>query len=128
MLARVAIRSSGRTSYEHVVGHRMRTAIACFGEKVWFRRRRVDAGQGKAAPEYIGGIYLGMAGYGVEHLIGTESGVETTRDIRRLCEGEQWDVAMVHSVGMSFEKYFDSSVEDPEVEPLREPQTCEGPA
>ena len=44
VLARVRVRDTGRTAYEHVTGHRMRTAIACFGEKVWFRRRRSDTG------------------------------------------------------------------------------------
>ena len=31
------IRSSGRTSYEHITGHRGLQAIAAFGEKVMFK-------------------------------------------------------------------------------------------
>lgn len=125
MLARVSVRETGRTAYEYVTGHRMRAALACFGEKVWFRRIRCDSGASKADPEYRLGVYLGMAGYGVEHLIGTADGVETSRDIRRLAEGEQWDIGLVHSVGTSLEKYLDAEAPDPDIEPLADPRPRE---
>lgn len=127
MLARVAVRDSGRATYELVIGHRMRTALACFGEKVWFRRRQVDAGQGKHEVEYTAGVYLGMAGFGLEHLIGTSPGVETTRDTRRLFEGDQWDATLAHSVTMSLEMYLWLDAEEAVVRPMGAPQACEGP-
>ena len=60
ILRRYAVRSSGRTSYEMVTGHRANVPIACFGMTILRRRKRKEAGSGKWDCEYTDGIFLGL--------------------------------------------------------------------
>ena len=61
-------------------------------------------------PEYRDGVYLGMSGYGVECLVGTADGVETTRDLRRM-SCDQWDADLVNSVMTTLEGYLHPEVD-----------------
>ena len=40
VLNRVVVRSHGRTVFEQVTGHRMKSPLALFGEAVMWRRKR----------------------------------------------------------------------------------------
>ena len=76
-------------------------------------------------PEYREGIYLGMSGYGVDQLVGTADGVETTRDLRRM-SCDQWDADLVNSVMTTLEGYLDPEVDRAVPTPL-EPSMPAGP-
>ena len=94
----------GRTVFEHVTGHRMKTSLAIFGEKVAWRSKRNAGALNKYDSEWSDGIYMGLAG----------SGVEQTNDFRTSPDGS-WDQALFLSVPVSFENYTVPSAEPAEV-------------
>ena len=115
LINRVAVRHHGRTTHEYVTGHKMKLPIACFGETLLWRRRRVASELGKHDVEYTEGIFLGMSGTSAELVIGTPRGIVRTKDVRVLSDhGARWNSEFVLKCNASFEQYIDPSQELPE--------------
>ena len=104
LLNRVKVTTTGRTPYELYTGHKSRTPVAAFGERILWRQPRARSGAGKFDSEWDDGVFLGISG--VEVLIGTSSGVHRSRDIRRRLEGECWGKESITQRKVSFREYI----------------------
>ena len=104
LLNRVKVTTTGRTPYELYTGHKSRTPVAAFGERILWRQPRARSGAGKFDSEWDDGVFLGISG--VEVLIGTSSGVHRSRDIRRRLEGECWGKESITQCKVSFRDYI----------------------
>ena len=104
LLNLVRVTPNGRTPWEMVCGHRARTPLAIFGEKVLVRQARKVSGRGKFDSEWEEGIFLGISG--PETVVATEDGVIRSRDIRRLADGQQWDKAFIDAHVPTFKDYL----------------------
>ena len=69
VLKRVAVKSHGRTVFEHTVGHRMKTPLCAFGESFLYRTKRHIGALNKYDSEWTDGIFLGVSGLGVSVLV-----------------------------------------------------------
>ena len=78
---RYKIRSSGRTSYEHIAGHRGLQAITAFGEKVIFKYTIDKTRRNKMETEWGTGYFIGINSRTIEYLIAKGSGVFSTTTI-----------------------------------------------
>ena len=87
LLNRVAIRSYGRTVFEHTTGHRMKTPMCSFGEAVVWRTKRHAGKLNKWDSEWKDGIFLGISGMTNSVLMGTKDGISKTQDYRRSPDG-----------------------------------------
>ena len=58
VLNRVVVRSHGQTVFERVTGHRMKSPLAMFDEKVMWRKKRHAGALNKYDSEWRDGIYL----------------------------------------------------------------------
>ena len=101
---RVKVTTTGRTPYELYTGHKSRTPVAAFGERILWRQPRARSGAGKFDSEWDDGVFLGISG--VEVLIGTSSGVHRSRDIQRRLEGECWGKESITQCKVSFREYI----------------------
>ena len=64
----------------------------------------------KLDSEWTEGIFLGMTGQTSEIIVGTENGIHTTSDIRRLPDGPaRWNIKMIKNMRTTFEEYIDPS-------------------
>ena len=70
MLNRVAIKSHGRTVFEHTTGHHMKTPLCSFGEAVLWRRKRHSGDLNRWDSEWADGVFLGVSGMGNSVLLG----------------------------------------------------------
>ena len=113
VLNRVAVKTHGRTVYEYITGHRMKTPISCFGEAVLWRRRRSAGNLNKHDSEWADGVYLGVSGLSTGALIGTANGVVRTADFRMSTEG-RWNKKLIDDMQTSFEEYVNPSVVEAE--------------
>ena len=82
LLNRVPVHSHGRTVFEYVTGHRMKSPLAIFGEAVMWRRKRHGGALNKYDSEWADGIDLGVAGLSTESIVGTKSGIVRANDFR----------------------------------------------
>ena len=99
IIVRWAVRRHGRTSFEYAKGHKTKTAVSCFGEQLLWRKRRTSGARNKLDSEWSEGIFLGMTGQTSEIIIGTENGICTTSDVRRLPDGPgRWNVKMIKNM------------------------------
>ncbi|CAE7209052.1 lgrA, partial [Symbiodinium natans] len=61
----------------------------------------------KAAPRWIRGVYAGKNAAGDEHLVLTESGVQTCRTVRRLPESARYEAAILNKAkGVPWNRYL----------------------
>ena len=60
VINRYKIRSSGRTSYEHITGHRGLQAITVFGERVMFKYITNKTRRNKMETEWDTGYFIGI--------------------------------------------------------------------
>ena len=104
LLNLVRVTPNGRTPWEMVCGHRARTPMAIFGEKVLVRQARKVSGRGKFDSEWEEGLFLGISG--PETVVATEDGVVRSRDVRRLADGQQWDKSFIDEHVPTFKEYL----------------------
>ena len=104
LLNRVRVTPNGRTPWEMVCGHKARTPLAIFGEKVLVRQPRAVSRRGKFDSEWCEGIFLGASGN--ETVIATAEGVVRSRDIRRLLDGQSWDSEFLGLHVRTFKSYL----------------------
>ena len=125
---RWAVRRHGRTSFEHAKGHKTKTPVACFGEQLLWRKRKTGA-LNKLDADWTEGIFLGMTGQTSEISIGTEDGVFTTSDVRRLPDGPgRWNVKMIENMKTTFEEYIDPSQVSPDAIAVHVPDAVADPS
>ena len=79
--------------------------------------------------EWSEGIFLGMTGQTSEIMIGTENGICTTSDVRRLPDGPgRWNVKMIKNMKITFEEYIDPSSTDPDGIVVKVPESLIDPS
>ena len=86
VLNRYRVRSSGRTSYETISGHKGLQAIAMFGEKVMFKHTTDKAKRNKMESEWDTGYFVGINSRTTEYLVSNGSNVFSTTTIRRMTD------------------------------------------
>ena len=104
LLNRVQVQPNGRTAYEMYSGHRAKTPIAAFGERIMWRTPRAVSGRGKFQTEWEYGVFIGVSG--AEALIGDADGVHRSRDIRRMTDDECWEREAADACKMTFKQYL----------------------
>ena len=104
LLNRVNVKTTGRTPYELSTGHRAKTPIVAFGEKVHWRESRARSGAGKYDSEWKYGIFLLVSG--AEIVVGTPSGIKRSRDARRVPDDQCWDVELSGNCTTTFREYM----------------------
>ena len=72
VINRYKVRSSGRTSYEHITGHRGLQAITAFGEKVMFKYTADKTQRNLMETEWDTGYFIGINSRTTEYLIAKE--------------------------------------------------------
>ena len=88
---RAAVKHSGRTMYEYITGHQTKAPLVCFGDAQYWREKRTADALNMYDSKIFDGNGLGISGCNNAVMVGTQSGVVRTRDIRRLPEGERWN-------------------------------------
>ena len=94
MLNRVAVKSHGKTVFEHTTGHRMKTPLCAFGEAILWRRKRHVGSLNKWDSEWVDSVFLGVSGMSNSVIVGTQDGIVKTQDYRRAPEG-RWNKKLV---------------------------------
>ena len=93
----------------------MKLPAACFGETLFWRKKRETSDLGKHDVEYNEGTFLGMSGTLAEIVLGTPKGIVRARDVRVITESAiRWNADFVLRCTMSFEQYIDPSEQLPE--------------
>ena len=111
---RFVVRRHGRSAYEYATGHKTKSPVTCFGEKILWRRKRSAEALNKHDSEWTEGIFIGLTGSSNEVLVSTPGGVVQCRDIRRLVEKDRWDEKFLLKCDTGFEQYVNPAVETPE--------------
>ena len=98
VINRYKIRSSGRTSYEHITGHRGLQAITAFGEKVMFKYTTDKTKWNKMETEWGTGYFIGINSRTTVYFIAEGSGIFWTTSIRRHQDDKAYDPEIVKDV------------------------------
>ena len=92
MVSRFLVGHDGRTGHERRRGRRCNMEVYPFGEKVWYRKIRVNENIKLGIDvDMAEGIWLGHARESNEMIIGTPEGCVRAYDVKRMPEGERWD-------------------------------------
>ena len=122
LLCRVPVKMHGRTVFEYITGHKMKTPITCFGESVLYRKKRHIGELNKLDSEWSDGVFLGISGNTPLALIGTENGIVRTRDYRTRPEGpERWNKDLISKFNTTFQEYIVPSTEVPSSVVIQDP-------
>ena len=113
VINRVAVKKHGRTVYEYVTGHRMKTTLTSFGEAVLWRRKRSLGDLNKHDSEWAEGIFLGVASDSIQAIIGTPAGVVKCNDYRVNPDG-RWNRKLIEQMNTSFESYINPKESNPD--------------
>ena len=108
---RYVVRRHGKSAYEYSSGHKTKTPVTCFGEKLLWRRRRSPAALNKHDSEWTEGVFVGVSGSSNEVLVSTPDGIVRCRDVRRLVEKDRWDKDFLMKCDMGFEEYLNPTRE-----------------
>ena len=98
VINRYKIRSSGRTSYDHIAGHKRVQAIAAFGEKVMLKCTTDKIKRDKMETEWDTGYVIGINTRTAEYLIAKGSGLFSTTTIRQDQDDKAYDPEIVKKV------------------------------
>ena len=90
---------NGRTAYEYITGHRLKSVIVPFGEKIHFMV--APSKTEKTLSNWKIGVYLGMNLKTSELIVGNASGIYMVRSIRRMAEGERWSWGALQDMKMT---------------------------
>ena len=90
-------RREGVTPFRILNGHDVKDKLAPFGECVQAKVADIKK-QGKSAPRWFRGIYVGVSEINATSIVLTESGYVTTRVISRLAAEAQWDAEFLGRV------------------------------
>ena len=94
--ARYAKSKTGSTPYHAARGKEYKSAVVQFAEAVHYRIADLLS-QPKALPRWYKRIWVGKSEGSDEHLIMTDAGVITPKNVKRLVEGAMWDKELVSS-------------------------------
>ena len=87
LLNRVAVKSYGKTVFEHTAVHGMKTPLCASGEAVVWRRKRHSGSLSKWNRELADGMLLDVSGMGSMVLVQIGGGIVKTQDFRRSPDG-----------------------------------------
>ena len=105
VISRYQIMSSGRTSYEHITGHRGLQAIAASGETVMFKYTADKTRRNKMETEWDTGYCVGITSRTTEDLIVKGPGVFSTTTIRRHQDDKAYDPDILKEVAILHRDY-----------------------
>ena len=108
LLHRVQVRPNGRTAYEMYTGHRFKTPIAAFGEKIMWRKSRAVSGKRQVRPSGVIVHFVGVSGS--EVMIAIENSIQRSRDIRRVADRDCWSKSVFDKCSTTFEQYLHPSL------------------
>ena len=105
VLTRYKVHDTGRTSYEHVTGHKGLQAMAAFGEKVMFKYTTDKNRRNKMETEWDMGYFVGVNPKTTEYIIAKGTGVFSCATIRRLQDDKAYDPMILQEVKISYQEY-----------------------
>ena len=94
VLNRYKLQESGRTAFEMLTGHRCKTAVVGFGEKVFFQHTSRQKDDYKKEV----GIFLGITDRSSSYLVGTREGIYSSAHIMALPSNESYDSTMIQEI------------------------------
>ena len=87
----------GSTSWHAATGRGSTIPLAQFGEAVHFKVNE-PLDQGKSAPRWLKGIWVGISEISETHVILDENGAHMARNVKRLIRENQWDAELIQKV------------------------------
>ena len=91
------VRKGGQTAYFVLNGCDCKQALVQFGEVVLFKPGDANM-KSKALPRWEKGVWVGVQDLDKSHIVLTEAGYKTARDISRLAAEQQWDAKLLEKV------------------------------